>query len=92
MADELSAAHAAPRSPGAAPKKNEKPPEPGPALKCADCGKAFKGYSETRWDVHVGGGVYKTVCTSCFEKQDSQWPDPTAKGAPPEPAPRSKRR
>ena len=63
-----------------ATKKAERPPEPPPATKCADCGRAFKGYAETRWDVHVGGGVYKTVCTACFEKADAKWPDPEPKG------------
>lgn len=68
--------------PAAAPRPKKAPPPPGPppATKCADCGKPFKGYSQTRWDVHTGGGVYKTVCTACFQKQDSKWPDPEKKG------------
>ena len=48
--------------------KDGTPPPPPPPTKCADCGKSFTGYAQTRWDVHVGGGVYKTVCTACFGK------------------------
>ena len=45
------------------------------AKKCADCGQRFKS-DDTRWDVHVGGGTYKTVCTKCFDKNDSGWTEP----------------
>lgn len=73
----------APRSPAAPPpKKAEKPPAPPPATKCADCGKKFTGRSQTRWDVHLGGGAYATVCTTCFEKRDSRWPIPSEKSRP----------
>lgn len=56
------------------------PAGPPPPTKCADCGKPFTGYVQTRWDVHLGGGVWKTVCTACFEKADAKWPDPVPKG------------
>lgn len=60
--------------------KDGTPPPPPPPTKCADCGKSFTGYAQTRWDVHLGGGVWKTGWTACFEKADAQWPDPTPKG------------
>ena len=65
------------RSPGT---RDGTPATPPPPTKCADCGKSFMGYAQTRWDVHVGGGVWKTVCTVCFEKADAKWPEPTPKG------------
>ena len=59
------------------PKKDTKPPGPPPARKCADCGTRFKSH-DTSWDVHVGGDTYKTVCTKCFEKNDTGWAETTA--------------
>lgn len=66
------------------------PPSP-PATKCADCGKPFTGYSQTRWDVRVGGGVWKTVCTSCFEEADARWPEPGPKEMGSAPSKKKKR-
>lgn len=58
------------------PKKNKKPPAPPPAKKCADCGTRFKPL-DTSWDVHVEGTTYKTICTACFEKNDTGWAETT---------------
>ena len=58
------------------PKKDPKPPEPPPARKCADCGTRFKPH-DTRWDVHLEGTTYKTVCTACFKKNDTEWAETT---------------
>jgi hypothetical protein len=51
----------------------EKGPAPVMATQCADCKKRF-GKDESRWDVHIGGGEYLTVCTPCFEKRDRRHP------------------
>ena len=57
-------------------KKKPKPPGPPPAKKCGDCGTRFKP-NDTRWDVQIKGGTYKTVCTKCFEKNDTGWAEST---------------
>ena len=53
-------------------KKDPTSPAPPPARKCADCGVRFKGH-DTSWDIHLGGTTYKTICTACFEKNDTGW-------------------
>ncbi len=54
------------------PTKDKKSPPNPPATKCADCGKRFSP-DDTRWDVHLEGTTYKTICTACFEKNDPGW-------------------